>query len=91
MGLVYDSRGDYGTAVDYYQLALTIQQQIGDRTNEVVTRFNLAGALRAMGRLAEVVSELEVVVALDRAMGLSHLESDSALLTEVRAELTGNS
>ena len=94
IGSVHDGLGRPGTALDYYQQALPIRREVGDRAGEAVTRFNIAMVFRGLGRLVEAVAELEVVVVLDRAVGHPDLESDTAMLEQVRAELvqsTGDS
>jgi hypothetical protein len=71
-------------------LALPLMREVGDRAGEAVTRYNIAMALRAGGDLAGAVAELEVVVALDAQVGHPDLESDTAMLHQVRAELDGS-
>ena len=87
---MHRQRGDPDTALDHYQQALNIQREVGDRAGEAVTRFNIALALRELGRLLDAVAELEVVVELDRAVGHPELESDTEFLEQVRAELIEN-
>ncbi len=52
-----------------------------------MTRLNVAMIHRAEGRLGEAVAELDVVVELDRQVGHPDLDSDTAALNQVRAEL----
>jgi tetratricopeptide (TPR) repeat protein len=83
---VYAGRGDGETALRHYQQALPLHRQAGDRAGEAATRYNIAMRLRAAGRLGEAVAELEVVVALDRAVQHPDLDADTAMLQRVRAE-----
>jgi hypothetical protein len=87
IGAVHNSRGDDQTTLDYFEQALPILREVGDRAGEATTRFNIAMVYRGAGRLVEAVAELELVVALDAAVELPVLEADTALLEEVRVEL----
>jgi tetratricopeptide (TPR) repeat protein len=84
---VHDNRGEQQAALDYYQQALPIIREVGDRAGEATTRYNIAMVHRGAGRLVEAVAELELVVALDAAVQHPDLESDTAMLEQVRAEL----
>src|SRR5262249_45699123 len=86
IGLVYAQRGDSENAMHHYQQALPITRRVGDRAGEAVTRYNIAMQRRAAGRLTEAVAELEIVVALDRAVQHPDLDADTATLQRVRAE-----
>ncbi|MBV7332380.1 tetratricopeptide repeat protein [Chloroflexi bacterium TSY] len=87
MGSVYDDLGEKQEALRFYNLALPLRRQVEDVWGESVTRYNLAMAYCALGRLAEAVVELEQVVAIDEAVGHPDLESDRAALAQVRALL----
>ena len=87
LGSVYDALGDKAEALRYYNLALPLRQQVGDRWGESITRYNLAMVYVALGRLAKAVAELEQVVALDEAVGHPDLATDQAMLAQVRAQL----
>jgi tetratricopeptide (TPR) repeat protein len=87
IGLVYANLGQEQQAFEYFQKALPIQEEVGDQAGESVTRYNMAAIYRAQGRLAEAVTELRRVVALDRMVQHPDLESDMALLAEVEAKL----
>src|SRR5262249_48423545 len=91
IAMVYYRRGDGENALHRYQQALPIARQVGDRAGEAVTRYNIAIQLRAGGRLPEAVAELEIVVALDRAVHHPDLDADTAVLQQVRAELAAES
>jgi tetratricopeptide (TPR) repeat protein len=86
--MVHNGRGDGTAALGYYQQALPILREVGDRAVEAVTRYNIAMVRRAAGRLLEAIAELELVVALDEAVQHPDLEADTAMLNQVRTELT---
>jgi len=87
-GLASHRLGDRGAALLFYEEALAIRREVGDRAGEAVTRYNIAMIHRDAGRLAEAVQELEITVALDRAVQHPDLEADTAILEKVRAEIT---
>ena len=91
IGAVYDRWGDGDTALGYYQQALPLRREVGDRAGEAVTRYNIAMVHRGAGRLTDAVAELEVVVELDRAVQHPDLAADTAVLAQIRAELSGQS
>ena len=73
-------------ALRYYERALPIQKDVGDRYGESITRYNMAVIYRAQGALERAVIELRKVVELDRQVQHPDLESDLALLKELEAE-----
>jgi len=88
IGAVYNALGDRQQALRLYNQALPIRRDVGDRAGEATTRYNMAMIFRAEGRLTDAVHELEVVVDLDSKVQNPDFESDTAMLEEVRAELT---
>jgi hypothetical protein len=84
---VHHNRGDLAAALDYYEQALLIHREVGNRAGEAVTRYNIAMVHRDAGRLVEAVAELELAVALDEAVQHPDLQADTAMLEQVRAEL----
>jgi len=86
IGRVYDGLGDRQQALRFYNEALPILRDVGHRAGEAVTRYNMAMIFRAEGRLAEAVRELEVVVDLDFKVQHPDLESDTAMLDQMKAE-----
>ncbi|MCH8960380.1 MAG: tetratricopeptide repeat protein, partial [Bacteroidetes bacterium] len=66
IGLVYDRLGRREEALRYYERALPILEDVGDRYVESSTRFNMAVIYRAQGALEHAVIELRKVVELDR-------------------------
>ena len=73
--------------IGYYERALPIRQEVGDRVGESVTWYNLAMLYREQGRLPEAVAALRQVVALDEQVHSLDLEADRATLAQVEAEL----
>ena len=80
--------GDLGQALDYYNQALPIQRQVGDRAGEAVTRYNIAMIQRDLGNLAEAVAQLEQTVELDRQIQHPDLAADTQMLHQIRQELS---
>ena len=85
IGLVYSALGDKPKALDYYEQALPLRRQVGDRWGESVTRFNMAMVFAYMGDLARAEDELRQVVAIDETVGHPDLASDRAALAQVQA------
>ncbi|HEU0077797.1 MAG TPA: tetratricopeptide repeat protein, partial [Longimicrobiaceae bacterium] len=86
IGSVYDNLGQRDKALQYYELALPIRQEVGDRSGEAVTRFNIAMILRRQGELERSIAELRCVVALDELVQHPDLEQDRAVLAKVEEE-----
>jgi hypothetical protein len=74
----------------FYLTRRTLLRAVGDRAGEAVTRFNIAMIHRAAGRFEDAVRELEITVAFDGQVQHPDLESDTAMLETVRAELTAS-
>ena len=91
IGLVYRATGNPTKALEYYEQALPIWEEVGDRYGESITRYNLGMVYRAEGRLYDAVQELRKVVELDRLVQHPDLESDTAMLHQLEAELTAAS
>ena len=87
LGYAYNALGQRQTALDYYQQALPIWEEVGDRYGEAITRYNMAMIYRAQGDLAGAIAQLRQTVALDRLVQHPDLEADSALLAQLEAEL----
>jgi tetratricopeptide (TPR) repeat protein len=86
---VHDALGQKDKALDFYQQALAIRREVGDRWGESVTLFNIGMALDELGRTAEAITYLEQAVALDEAIGHPDLESDRAKLEELWRKVSG--
>ena len=82
----------------YSFLSITILEMISHNISEVpppigpslLSRYNLAMVYRDDERLKEAAAELKRVVELDRLVSYPGLESDTAMLAEVEAELNGS-
>ena len=51
IGWTYFERGDHGTALDYWEKALTLREATGDAQRLKVARWTVARGYRALGRL----------------------------------------
>jgi len=90
IGVVYRRTGQLAEALAYYEKALPLREEVGDRAGESVTRYNIAMLYRAQGQLREAVHELQQVVAIDEQVHSPNLEADRAMLAQVEAELGAN-
>jgi tetratricopeptide (TPR) repeat protein len=86
---VYDALGDKAQALQYYEQALPIQRQVGDRWGESVTCFNIGMIYANLGDLARAEQMLMRTVELDEAIGHPDLASDRAVLEQVRSMMRG--
>jgi hypothetical protein len=89
IGLVYDALGDKARALEFYEQALPLLQQIGDRWHERMLRRNMIVVCASLSQLEIVEKHLLQVVALDEALDHPDLESDRAVLARVQAMLRG--
>ncbi|NUM45219.1 MAG: hypothetical protein HUU38_10990, partial [Anaerolineales bacterium] len=62
--------------------------EIENQYQESVTRFNIALVFHAQGRLSEAIEQMQQVVELDELVQHPDLESDTATLRQLEAELT---
>jgi tetratricopeptide (TPR) repeat protein len=83
LGYAKHALGEVTEALTYFQQALPIQQEVGDRSGESVTRYNIAMIYRAQGHLAEAVDALRQVVELDKWTQHPDLEADQAMLQQL--------
>lgn len=79
-----EALGDKQQALDYYTQALPLFRTVGDRWGESITRFNMGILYAQLGELAKAEEQLEMVVALDEAIGHPDLESDREVLEQIR-------
>ncbi|MFA6373413.1 MAG: tetratricopeptide repeat protein [Methanothrix sp.] len=69
MGLVYFVLGDAKKAFEYYEQALIIAREIGDRRNEGVWLGNLGTACAALGAARKAIEYYEQHLAIARGIG----------------------
>jgi tetratricopeptide (TPR) repeat protein len=81
--------GDKGQALAYYEQALPLSRQVGDRWGESITCYNMGLIYADLGDLAQAEQLLMRTVELDEAIDHPDLESDRAALEEVRKRLRG--
>lgn len=84
IGLVWERLGDRRRALIYFDKALSLRREVGDRAGEAVTRYNLAMIHRADGDLDRAILQLEHVVELDRQVEHPDLDDDIAVLEQLR-------
>ncbi len=90
LGYMADKLGDAQQALDYYNQALPLWRMVGDRAGEAVTMYNMAAIYEGKGDYAEAVRLLEQVVAIDKAINHSDLESDIAVLEYIHGKLAAS-
>jgi tetratricopeptide (TPR) repeat protein len=88
---VHDALGDKAQALAYYEQALPLQRQVGDKGGEAITCYNMAGIYARSGYLEEAERLLMRTVELDEATSHPDLASDRATLEQVRRMLQGRS
>jgi tetratricopeptide (TPR) repeat protein len=78
--------GEKAQALAYYEQALPLSRQVGDRWGESITCYNMAMVYRDLEDLAAAEQLLLRTVELDEASGRPALASDRAMLEQVRQE-----
>ena len=86
LGHAKHALGGVTEVLTYYQQALSILKEVGDRSGESVTRYNIAMIYRAQGLLVEAVDALRHVVELDKLTQHPGLEADQAMLQQLEQE-----
>lgn len=89
IGAVYHNLGQRQEALAYYQRALPILEEVGDRDGESITRWWLGLLLQAEGHITEAVTHLRRAVELAALVQSPHLEQLKAALAQVEAKLAG--
>jgi len=69
LGLVYRSLGDMQEALRYYNLALPLSRQVGDRGGEATTLTNLGGVYADLGEKQEALRYYNLALPLCRQVG----------------------
>jgi tetratricopeptide (TPR) repeat protein len=86
IGHVYSALGDKRKALDFYEQALPLRRQVGDRWGERTTRYNMGMVYEGMSDLARAEEELKIVVELDADIEHPDLASDRAALGRIQAK-----
>jgi tetratricopeptide (TPR) repeat protein len=81
IGAVYDALGEQRKALEYYEQALLLFRQVGDRRGESNTRTRYSVA---MVHQAAAEEQLRQVVAFDEAIGHPDLERDRVQLARIQ-------
>jgi tetratricopeptide (TPR) repeat protein len=84
IGSVYKTQGELETSLENYSRALSITTIIGDREFERDTRYSIVEIFRSQDRFNDALEQLEQIIALDRFLSHPNLESDLALLDEIK-------
>lgn len=87
IGYVYDKLGDTTLSLKHYNYALSKLKEVGDRTIEADTRFNIAMVYKQQGNLSAAISELEKVALLQKDTHSQFVENVEDLVEELRGQL----
>jgi CHAT domain-containing protein/Tfp pilus assembly protein PilF len=69
LGVAYESLGQYERSINYYEQALSIAQEIGDRNMEGSTLGNLGITYDSLGQYATAIDYYEQVLAIAQKIG----------------------
>ncbi len=69
LGLAYSDLGQVEKAIQYYEKALAIAQEIGDRRGEGNALGNLGNAYSALGQVEKAIQYHEKALAIDKEIG----------------------
>ncbi|MBC7259163.1 MAG: tetratricopeptide repeat protein [Chloroflexi bacterium] len=78
--------GDPRRAIGFYEQALEIDREIGDRRGEGNACWNMGLAYEKLGDYARAAELMQVCVDYERAIGHPDAEKHAAYLAEVRAK-----
>jgi tetratricopeptide (TPR) repeat protein len=87
LGMIGESRGDYGTAEQYYQDSLAIKKEIGDRAGAAGTLSQLGVLRTGQGRPADAVSYQVQALAIRAELSSPDAATDIRMLDQQRAAL----
>ncbi len=73
-------------AIDFYEQALAISQEIGDRQNEGIHAWNL-GLIYEDSDPAQAVALMSILVDFEREIGHPDAEADAARVAKIAAKL----
>jgi tetratricopeptide (TPR) repeat protein len=69
LGSVYSALGEKRQALDYYELALPLQRQVGDKGGEATTLNNIGSVYDALGEKRQALDYYELALPLQRQVG----------------------
>jgi tetratricopeptide (TPR) repeat protein len=69
MGLVYQARGEWDKALEFYQKSLKIKEQVGDIHGMALTLGNIGFLKIKQGRFEEAVKPLEQAIDIFKQVG----------------------
>ena len=76
LGILFTSTGQPLEALRYYNLALPIRREVGNRAGEAVTLYNMARIHLDQGQTDQAVDLIRQVIEIDRLTGAAHSEAD---------------
>lgn len=79
LGTTYYYLGDYQKAIEYYEQALVIAREIGDRRGEGSELGNIGLAYRDLGQVEKAIEYHEQALVIAREIGYRFLESASLI------------
>lgn len=91
MGLAYVDLGDQWGAIEFYEQALLITPEIGDRQAGGIHACNLALLLDGQGEHAAAAELMRLWVDRAREVGYLDAEGRAQIVTSVRARAAGGS
>jgi CHAT domain-containing protein len=75
LGLVYRYLGDFQRSIDYYERALVLRRQVGDRRGEAITIANIGSVYRSLGEPARTLELLNEALAIYKEGGFKRNEA----------------
>jgi len=69
LGILYDQIGSYRKAIEYYEKALAIAQEIGDKRGEGNRLGNLGNAYSDLGQVKKAIEYYEKALAISQEIG----------------------
>ncbi|HLF91768.1 MAG TPA: tetratricopeptide repeat protein, partial [Anaerolineales bacterium] len=87
IGAVYQVTGNPAKALAYYERALPVFEEVGDRFGESITRWHIATHYWRDGNLSEAMHEFQRVYDLSIAVQSPYLERIEREMKQVEAEL----